>query len=80
MAIDAKQAVEIATKYYTTVSGERATITVEEVELDGGFWVITLGISDSYSIAFSGNAAKSYKQFRINAEKGEVMSMKIRKV
>ncbi len=79
MKIDAKKAVEIAAQYYKDISGERANATVEEVELDGNFWVITLGIADSYSIMIGATIPRNYKQFRINSDTGEVMSMKIRK-
>jgi hypothetical protein len=80
--IDARQAAKVAAQYYEEISGERAKLSIEEVEIDdsGDFWLITLGISDIYGIGSVGNKVREYKIFKIDAETGEVKSMKIRKV
>jgi hypothetical protein len=47
MAIDAKQAAQIAAKYYKDVTGEQMHVTLEEVEFDDveNHWLITLGLT-----------------------------------
>ncbi len=82
--IDVKQAAQLASQYFAglyegpAVSGAQ----LEEVEIteDGKYWLITL----SYPLAEGGllnlNYKRRYKVFKINAETGEIMSMKIRKV
>lgn len=80
MAISAKEAAQAAAKYFEDVSSEKVRLSIEEVELENGFWLITLGLSDSYALGSIGNKVASYKLFKVDANTGEVMSMKIRKV
>ena len=83
MNIDAKQAVEIAANYYKAIAAESQKLSVEEIEMDdaGSHWLITLGIGEPFSaIQFTTGQAKSFKIFKIDANTGEVKSMKIRKV
>ena len=81
MAINARDAAKVAANYYEDISDERVKLSIEEVELDdAGFWLITLGMSDPYGIGSMGNKVREYKIFKINADDGEVKSMKIRKV
>ena len=84
MSIDAKQAAHAAATYYENISDERVKLSIEEIEFDDkGFWLITLGISDSYgmgSISSFVNKVREYKLFKIDSNSGEVKSMKIRKV
>jgi hypothetical protein len=58
-------------------------VTIEEVELsnDGLFWLITISFfpSGSSIAALTGKKPfKQYKIFRVDAESGEVISMKMR--
>jgi hypothetical protein len=77
MNIDAKKAAAIAAKYYQEILQEPTELSIEEIELDeDGFWLITLGISD-YGF---GIKPASYKIFKIDANTGEVKSMKIRTI
>lgn len=55
-------------------------LSIEEVELEDGFWLITLGMSDSYALGSIENKVTSYKIFKVDANTSEVISMKIRKV
>ena len=76
--IEAKQAAQIAAKYYEDLVGPtNAKLQVEEVELDdeGKFWDITLGIYDPLVFL---PRANEYKIFKISASTGKVHSMKIR--
>lgn len=76
--IDAKAAVTSARKYFSELSSRHALdMSVEEVELDSEneVWQVTLGYITN---AYSGN--KEYKIFEIDAETGEVLSMKIREL
>ncbi|WP_027882179.1 hypothetical protein [Meiothermus rufus] len=86
--IDAKEAVKIATEYIQTLFAERQIpeLRLEEVELspDNQFWEVTLSfvVREPTAYLSLGEAARTreYKVFRINAETGQVQSMKIRKV
>ncbi|WP_422138248.1 hypothetical protein [Endozoicomonas sp. ALC020] len=80
MAISPKEAAQAAAKYFEDVSSERVRLSIEEVELEDGFWLITLGMSDSYALGSIGNKVTSYKTFKVDANTGEVISMKIRKI
>ncbi|WP_422134142.1 MULTISPECIES: hypothetical protein [unclassified Endozoicomonas] len=80
MAISPKEAAQAAAKYFEDVSSERVRLSIEEVELEDGFWLITLGMSDSYALGSIGNKVTSYKIFKVDANTGEVISMKIRKI
>lgn len=72
--LNAKQAVEIARKYISELTGRDASeFSVEEVELSDDKWMITLGyLKTIYS------SGKEYKIFGIDAYSGEVLFMKIR--
>ncbi len=86
--IDVKEAVKIATEYIQTLFAERQIpeLRLEEVELspDNQFWEVTLSfvVREPTAYLSLGDAARTreYKVFRINAETGQVQSMKIRKV
>lgn len=82
--ITAKEAVEIAVKYYQEVTSSYALPVVEEVDMsdDDKAWLITLGIEradkgNAVSTLY-GNVKIIYKVFSIDAENGNVLSMKIR--
>jgi hypothetical protein len=85
--IDVKAAVKIAMKY---LDDFRDIITARQVRLeeteydDVGDWLITLSSVDDSSapmgplVAALGGARRDYRIFRIDAETGEVKSMKVR--
>jgi hypothetical protein len=80
--LDVKQAVDIASQYLIALFADKAisNIQLEEVELseDEKHWLITLSFTESQQILFP--PRKSYKLFKINADTGQVQSMKIREV
>lgn len=86
--VDAKQAAQIAAKYYKELTGEQqAHVTLEEVEFDdaSGHWLITLGLTpiglaSLSGLGMGGVKPHAYKIFRIDAQNGEVRSMKIRDI
>jgi hypothetical protein len=73
--ISAKQAANSARAYMKSLVPVAADVSVEEAELseDERFWLITLG----YEFAPFGGP-KEYKVFKVDAQSGEVLSMKIR--
>lgn len=81
--ITAKQAASQATTYLAELVNLMSQPQIEEVELsnDRLTWYITLSYlaQENQPYAFLGHA-KSYKVFTIDAESGEVRSMKIRDV
>jgi len=83
--IDVKQAAQLASQYFAGLyEGQTASgAQLEEVEIaeDGKYWLITL----SYPLTevtglLNFNYKRRYKVFKIDAETGEILSMKIRKV
>lgn len=84
--MDVKEAAKLASDYFNGLYADQAlsNVQLEEVELteDGKYWLITLSYPvqpGTTSFIFDTNKRK-YKVFKINAETGEVQSMKIRKV
>ncbi|NQE44686.1 hypothetical protein C5S31_01520 [ANME-1 cluster archaeon GoMg2] len=74
--LTAKEAAEVAAKYLAELSSlNRLDISIEEIELssDENYWSITLGHPRSYF-----GPAKEYKVIKVDAETGEVLSMKMR--
>lgn len=84
--IDVKQAAQSASTFINGLySGEMVSdVRLEEVELseDGKFWMITLSfpLPSSLGIVYLGGGGRQYKLFKIDADTGEVLSMKIRDV
>ena len=73
-----KDAVQIAANYYRAISNDMAArITAEEIEMGNNKWLITLGISSGIT-PFSGLI--KYKSFSIDAETGNVISMKMKHI
>ncbi|QQE67477.1 hypothetical protein GFS31_41900 (plasmid) [Leptolyngbya sp. BL0902] len=67
------------------IGAEIIDIRLEEVELseDEKFWFITLGFLRPTDAAFAilqSQKQRDYKQFKVDAETGEVKAMKIRNV
>jgi hypothetical protein len=80
--IDVKQAVDAASQYLATLyaNDPPSNVRLEEVELseDEKYWLVTLSFSDTLQVFIP--PRRSYKLFKINAESGQVQSMKIREV
>lgn len=87
-AIELQEAIKIATKTLREIyKGKKFhNLLLEEVELNGRDWLITLGFDESAKskdgslASIVANPERKYKQFRINAKSGNVKSMKIRTV
>lgn len=86
--IDVKEATQIALSYFEELYGEDAfsNVLLEEVERDEEddttYWFITIGFTERQQRGPLGQLATSrrYKRFKIDAETGKVVSMKIRSV
>jgi hypothetical protein len=84
--ISPQEAANTAMKYLKELVPIQSNVTVEEVELNGreNEWHITLGYIPAdiqTNVYFGiGQKAKEYKEFRVNAVTGKVLSMKIRKI
>ena len=80
--ITVKEAARRAVAYFTELYGNQfGSVLVEEVEQSDGYWHITLGYDLPSVIAqFGGKAPRGFKAFKIDANTGEVVSMKIREV
>jgi hypothetical protein len=83
--IQVKEAAEKAREHLLSFFPDAEKVQLEEVELtpDKGHWFITLSYeSISHSVASSLLVGKSvrYKIFKLDAESGEVLSMKIRDI
>ncbi len=76
--ITVKEAVDLARRYSFDLVGSLGEPMLEEVEFDeqGGVWKITLGyFTNPFNTTF-----KEYKTFNIDADTGNLLSMKIRPV
>jgi hypothetical protein len=92
--LTARDAVQIARKYMLDVYGTIDGLNVEEIELEDNFWSVTMGYweflpepkyaSNPLSTIMSSSEARKvrrvYKQLKIGANSGDVISMKIRAV
>jgi len=87
--IDVKEATQIALSYFEDLYGEDAfsNVLLEEVERqkkdDTSYWLITIGFTERREGGPFGELlepSRRYKRFKIDAETGEVVSMKIRSV
>jgi len=83
--IDVKEATQKVKEYLVSFFPEAEKVQLEEVELtdDKSHWYITLSYEGmSHSVASSLLVGKSvrYKIFKLDAESGEVISMKIRDI
>jgi len=83
--IDVKQAAKTALDYFTEMYKDKyQNITVEEIDFsdDEKYWHITIGYNEPApfvptSILYG---ARNYKIFKIDADAGKVISMKIRMI
>ena len=83
--IDVKEATQKVKEYLVSFFPEAEKVQLEEVELtdDKSHWYITLSYEGmSHSVASSLLVGKSvrYKIFKLDADSGEVISMKIRDI
>lgn len=84
--IDVKAAAHLAAEYFTSLFPNVDKILLEEVELseDRKYWFITLSyvspLDETLVAVFPVNKPRKYKQFKIESENGQVLSMKIREV
>jgi hypothetical protein len=82
--IDVKTAVKIAFDYIQDLYEERELqeLALEEVEqsADKAWWLVTLGHARRLSgmDGFGGQHRRAYRVFKIDAEQGQVQSMRIR--
>ncbi|MCK5067257.1 MAG: hypothetical protein KAR16_07460 [Bacteroidales bacterium] len=83
--IDVKEATNKAKEYLVSFFPEVEKVQLEEVELteDRAYWFITLsyeGVSNSVASSLLVGKSVRYKLFKLDAENGEVISMKIRDI
>jgi len=73
--INPKAATEAAVKFYRETTGNYGQVTLEEVELKGEYWYVTLGILKNVLLYDQ----KDYKVFKVDAKTGRVESMNIKR-
>jgi hypothetical protein len=83
--INVKEATDKAKEYLVNFYPEAENVLLEEVELtaDKAYWMVTLsfeGITSSVASSLLVGKSVLYKIFRIEAETGEVISMRIRDI
>jgi hypothetical protein len=80
--ISVKEAAQKAAEYFTGLYGDQfVNVLVEEVELTGDYWLITLGYDRAPVLPrFGLKGPRAFKVFKVDGETGEVISMKIREV
>ena len=80
--IDGKIAIDQAGQYLKNLFPKSDKIKLEEIELtdDQKFWNITLSYIDQDDGSLFVNQARQYKLFKVNADDGKVLSMKIRQI
>jgi hypothetical protein len=90
--IEVKEAVRKCVAYFHKLYpnfGTDANVMIEEVEEsdDGAYWLVTLGydiqrrvsrVAGNLQDVFGPQVARHYKVFKVNAETGRIVSMKIR--
>jgi hypothetical protein len=80
--ITVKDAAKRAIEYFRDLYGNQfGNVLVEEVERSDNYWHITLGYDlPSVISQFGGRGPRGFKAFKIDADSGAVVSMKIREV
>ena len=83
--INVKEATNKAREYLISFFPEAERVQLEEVELtnDKAHWFITLsyeGVSNSVASSLLVGKSVRYKIFKLEADSGEVISMKIRDI
>ena len=83
--INVKEATDIAKEYLVSFFPDAENVQLEEVEMteDKAHWFVTIsyeGISNSVASSLLVGKTVLYKIFKIDAKKGEVISMKFRDI
>lgn len=83
--IDVTEATNKAREYLMAFFPDALKVQLEEVELtsDKAYWLITLsyeGVSNSVASSLLVGKSLRYKLFKLDAESGELISMKIRDI
>jgi hypothetical protein len=87
--LSAKQAVAAAAAYMREIYGSPEGLLVEEIELDGNLWIVTMGfwlelpqrnLLNGLSPLDARRVRRVYKELRLGADNGEVISMRIREL
>jgi len=83
--INVKEATDKAKEYLVSFFPEAENVQLEEVEMtaDKAHWHVTIsyeGVSNSVASSLLVGKTVLYKIFKIDARKGEVISMKIRDI
>lgn len=86
--IDVKEATQIALDYFQDIYSDQSfsNVLLEEVERaqedDSSYWWITIGFTEDRQTGPFAQlpSSRRYKRFKIDAETGEVLAMKIRSV
>lgn len=81
--IEAPEAARKSAEYYREVSGEKdAKLRVTEAIYDErrNYWFITLAVVVENDPLFLYSTRTEYRMFEVNAETGDVLSMKVKKI
>lgn len=87
--LSAKEAVAAATMYMRQIYGSLEGLLVEEIELEGNLWVVTMGFwlelppqrtLNALAPLEARRVRRVYKEIRLGADNGDVISMKIREL
>jgi hypothetical protein len=80
--IPVKDAINSVKKFISDLFGsdQLRYATLEEVEFDlsNREWIVTMSITTPGAIVFSGTENRDYKVFKVDAETGQVTSMKMK--
>jgi hypothetical protein len=82
-SVSPKEAVDAAMAHFAEITGITDGVVTEELETtgDGKYWLVTLGFRDKVGPrAYSLTEQKSYKQLKVDASTGRVLSMKVREL
>jgi hypothetical protein len=82
-SIDIKQAIDVAIAFLLRCYPDASRILLEETEIltdDKNHWNITLSFQEQDTGYIVLGGKRKYKIFKIDAEKAEVISMKIREL
>lgn len=84
--LTAKEAVRVATAYMKDMYGDIEGLLLEEIELDGNLWVVTMGFwlalprAQGLAVLEARRVRRVYKEIRLGTDNGQVVSMKIREL
>lgn len=84
--LDVKQASKLAIEYFANLYEKKyPNLNLEEAEIseDGKYWFITLGydVDSPFSAMLPlTKTGREFKRFKIDIERGKVLSMQIRKI